>query len=352
MENNIKNLFKVSTLSELLRNYENSKMPIKGGPIVLINTYYGLLKNLLNTFYFENLKPYEDDTHSGQDYDIVGYEKITSNNPFKRLMRKPIRGEKKIILSKIHYLDNRGFIYFTTTNYNNDIEVQIDADLILYTTGFSSLEKIKQYGMYDELLNIFTIWIKNNYNVNLDSISFQEGINQELEKENIKVLPLPSSIIKNFGGYFNYKITESLKNVNELRENRKKIIKITETDLIKIVKKVIIEQTDKQNLDKKIIYYINRYANETPKEPNDDIFKWSAKIFNKLSVRFENEKKGEDLSYYMRNNFDEYVFKLYGASQSEIDEILKSKKAYETLEKMVLSGANQSEINDFLRDFF
>ena len=186
----------------------------------------------------------------------------------------------------------------------------------------------------------------------MDSISFQEGINQELEKENIKVLPLPSSIIKNFGGYFNYKITESLKNVNELRENRKKIIKITETDLIKIVKKVIIEQTDKQNLDKKIIYYINRYANETPKEPNDDIFKWSAKIFNKLSVRFENEKKGEDLSYYMRNNFDEYVFKLYGASQSEIDEILKSKKAYETLEKMVLSGANQSEINDFLRDFF
>jgi hypothetical protein len=330
MENNIKKVLKSKTLSGII------KLKVPSSFITeLINTYYEILKSLLNNSYFRNLETWVDDAHPGWEEKNIGWKRLPNSQ------LKPIRGEKYKILEKVHYVDSRGFIYFTRINTENNVNVEIDVDLILETTGFSNFKDVSQYGMYDKLLDIFKFWVENNYNIDVDLISFQEGINDVFEPPKN---PLPPSIMKNF----EYKTSSHL---NESQVNIKKILKITETDLIKIVKKVIIERTNKHNLDKKIIYYINRYASETPKEPDDDIFKWSFKILKKLSDRFENENENFDINI-IREKYDEYIFKLYGASQSEIDEILKYKRAGKTIEKMRLSGANQSEIDNFIRNLF
>ena len=86
----------------------------------------------------------------------------------------------------------------------------------------------------------------------------------------------------------------------------KKIVKLTERDLTRLVKKVIKEQEDMNNDRKTIIDTILKCAEGVEQEGYDDFYDWANVIFSCAEWELE-EKFDEDIIENLRLNYTEVI---------------------------------------------
>lgn len=86
-----------------------------------------------------------------------------------------------------------------------------------------------------------------------------------------------------------------------------KIIKLTESDLMRIVRRVIKEQ-DNGISEEEIIELLYKYAEETPTEDYDDVYDWMNVVFSQ--VEYELEDVYDDVDD-LRMNYDYVLMSMW-----------------------------------------
>jgi hypothetical protein len=86
----------------------------------------------------------------------------------------------------------------------------------------------------------------------------------------------------------------------------KRIVKLTERDLTRLVNKVIKEQGDMNNDRKTIIDTILKCADDVEQEGYDDFYDWANVIFSCAEWKLE-EKFDEDIIDNLRLNYTEVI---------------------------------------------
>ena len=102
----------------------------------------------------------------------------------------------------------------------------------------------------------------------------------------------------------------------------RKVVRLTESDLTRIVKRVIQEQRSKKVTPEKIIKMLMDSAESTPQEDYDDVYDWMQDVFS--PVESELEDMGVDIND-LRMTYDDVVMNLWEDNYDdyELDESIR-----------------------------
>jgi hypothetical protein len=92
----------------------------------------------------------------------------------------------------------------------------------------------------------------------------------------------------------------------------KKIVRLTESDLVRIVRRVIKEQNEVT--PEMIIAMLMREANATPQEDYDDVYDWMQDVFSPVEIRLE--EMGVDIDD-LRMEYDDIIMGLWERRDDE-----------------------------------
>ena len=95
----------------------------------------------------------------------------------------------------------------------------------------------------------------------------------------------------------------------------KKVIRLTESDLARIIRRVIKEESEVT--PEMIIDMLMKEAESTPQEDYDDVYDWMQDVFS--PVESELEDMGVDIDD-LRMNYDEDVMDLWERDDDEDDD--------------------------------
>ena len=95
----------------------------------------------------------------------------------------------------------------------------------------------------------------------------------------------------------------------------KKIVKLTEDDLTRIVKRVIEEQENEMS-EEEIIKLLIDTAEDTPTEDYDDVYDWMNVIFSQVEFMLEDVYDDVD---DLREKYDYVVMNMWGREWWGID---------------------------------
>lgn len=96
----------------------------------------------------------------------------------------------------------------------------------------------------------------------------------------------------------------------------RKVIRLTEADLARIVKRVIKEQNEVT--PEMIIAMLMREAESTPQEDYDDVYDWMQDIFSPVEFRLQ-EMGYEDYDN-IRMEYDDVIMNLWDRRHDELED--------------------------------